>query len=62
MTYKDLTIHQKIGLKGHFMDDPAYVNYKALMLLWNFRVAIEYFLTDDINVIPLDYSYETCLM
>ncbi len=47
MTYADLTVHQKIGLKGAFTNDPTWSSYGAIMLLWNFKVAIEYFLKDD---------------
>jgi hypothetical protein len=46
--YIDLTIDQRISLKGEFETSPIYTNYKAIMLLWNFVVAVEYFLNDDI--------------
>ena len=50
--YYTLSVHQKIGLKEAFMNDESFRNYRLLMALWNFKVAIEYFLTDDLSVIP----------
>ena len=52
MKYEDLTIHQRIGLKGFIESDPNLVIYKAIWLLWNFKIAVEYFLNEDLNEIP----------
>lgn len=49
MKYTDLTIHQRISLKGFFQTDKNLVNYRAVMLLWNFKTAVEYFLNDELN-------------
>lgn len=61
MKYEQLTIHQKISLKGIFTSkkerrdigvrdsDEAFNGIHAIMILWNFKVAIEYYLTNDIN-------------
>ena len=57
MKYKDLTIDQRISLKGEFQTNPILVNYKAIMLFWNFIIAVDYFLSDDIT--PL---YQTLLI
>ena len=51
MRYIDLTLDQRIGLKGEFQVNPECECYKAVMLLWGFVVAIEYFLNDDISVL-----------
>ncbi len=51
MKYTDLTIDQRIGLKGEFATNPECVNYKAVMALWGFVIAIEYFLNDDISIL-----------
>lgn len=51
MTYKDLTIHQRISLKGFFHTDDKLTQYKALMLLFGFITAVNYFLTGDINIL-----------
>ncbi|MBN4061701.1 hypothetical protein JYU20_00705 [Bacteroidales bacterium AH-315-I05] len=51
MEYNELTVHQKIGLKGYFREDPDFVNYRVVWILWNFKIAIEYFLLDDINIL-----------
>jgi len=65
MKYEDLTLHQRISLKGLFTSEKErrdigltqtepFNCLKALMLLWNFKIAIEYFLNNDINAIPLN--------
>lgn len=51
MRYEDLTIDQKIGLKGEFQTNEKCVNYRAVWLLYGFITAINYFLTDDINIL-----------
>jgi hypothetical protein len=50
MTYKDLTIHQKIGLKGEIQNNPSLHQFKIAWLFFGFRKTIDYFLTNDINV------------
>lgn len=47
--YSDLSLDQKISLKGEFQTNPALVNYKAVMLLFGFISAVDYFLDDDID-------------
>jgi hypothetical protein len=54
MKYKDLTLDQRISLKGEFKTNPICENYKAIMLLWNFVKAVEYFLNDDISILKVD--------
>jgi len=53
MKYSDLTLDQKIGLKDEFQTNPVCTNYRAIMILWNFVIAIEYFLNDDISKLPI---------
>lgn len=53
INYIDLMIDQKISLKGEFETNPICTNYKAIMLLWNFVVAVEFFLNDDISILTL---------
>lgn len=59
MNYSDLTIHQKIGLKGFFYNDEKFFQYKLIMITFNFKVAIEYFLNGDINYLykQIDNSF-----
>ena len=54
MKYRDLTLDQKIGLKGEFQTNPDCVNYKVVMALWGFIPAIEFFLTDDFSILTKD--------
>lgn len=59
--YEDITLHQRISLKGLFtsekecrdigVKDKNMRNFHAVMILWNFKTAIEYFLNDDINIL-----------
>jgi len=49
--YTELSIHQKISLKGLFKTDPELSQYSAIMLLWNFKTAINFFLKNDINIL-----------
>ena len=51
MHYKDLTLHQKISLKGEFFINPILYQYKAIMVLWDFKTAINVFLTNDLNLL-----------
>lgn len=49
MKYTDLTLMQRIHLKGFIQNDPQLAAYKSIWLLWGYVKAIEYFLNDDIN-------------
>lgn len=51
MKYTDLTLHQRISLKGEFQTNPKCKNYYAIMVLWGFIKAIEYFLNDDLSIL-----------
>lgn len=62
MKYENLTLHQRISLKGLFTsekerrdiglkDQEPYNCFKAIMVLWNFKLAIEYFLNNDVSVL-----------
>ena len=51
MKYTDLTIDQRISLKGIFKTDKEWAAYGAIMLLWNFKIAIEYFLNNDMSIL-----------
>jgi hypothetical protein len=53
MTYKDLTLHQKISLKGYFETNPGLANYRAAMFFFGFVQAINFFLSEDINCLKL---------
>lgn len=53
--WQDLTIHQRISLKGFFQTEPALVNCKAIMKLWGWREAIDYFL--DPSKLPNPITY-----
>lgn len=44
MKYEDLTIHQRISLKGFFFTEPGLANCKMIMIFWGFREAVNYFL------------------
>lgn len=58
MKYTDLDVNQRISLKGYFETDPKLAQYKAIMILWNFVKAVEYFLNDDINELSPYEGYE----
>lgn len=61
MDYNDLTLHQKISLKGIFTskkerrdlglkdEEVSYSYLQAIWLLWDFKKAINYFLNGDID-------------
>jgi len=53
MEYIDLTLDQRISLKGEFKTNPKCINYKAVMVFWNFKIAVEYFLNDDITILNI---------
>lgn len=50
MSYEDLTLNQRISLKGVFVTDPMLGNYRALMIMWNFKIAINYFLDPNTEI------------
>lgn len=54
MTYKDLTLHQRISLKGLFFTESCLRPFIAVMRLWGFVKAIDYFLTDDITLLNIE--------
>jgi hypothetical protein len=47
MLYSELTLNQKISLKGYFKTEPSLSHYYAIMMLWNFVIAVNFFLSDD---------------
>ena len=49
MKYTDLTLSQRIGLKSEFVNNPACHSYLAIWRFFNFVLAVEYFLNDDIG-------------
>lgn len=49
MKYTDITLDQRISLKGVFQTDKRFVNYGMIMLSMGWRTAIEYFFNDDIS-------------
>lgn len=51
MKYEDLTLNQRIALKGFIETKPELQSYKLVWILWNFKMAVEYFLNDDINAL-----------
>lgn len=51
MNYEQLTINQKISLKGYFQTDRAMYRYGLVMMAFGFKKAIEYFLNDDLNAL-----------
>jgi len=50
-TYESLTLDQRIGLKGEFETNPKCNIYATIQTLWNFKIAVEYFLNDDISIL-----------
>jgi hypothetical protein len=49
MKYTDLTLNQRISLKGYFQTEEGLERYNAIMVLWGFVKAVEYFLNDDLS-------------
>lgn len=49
--YSDLTIHQRISLKGLFKSEPELENYHIIWICWGYTKAVEYFLNDDLNAL-----------
>ncbi len=56
MKYTDLTLDQRISLKGEFQVNPKCINYRMVMLLWGFIEAVEYFLNDDLSILTVGYE------
>jgi hypothetical protein len=51
MKYEQLTIMQKIGLKGAIQTWPSLAHIKLIWVFWNFKIAVEYLLNEDINAL-----------
>ena len=49
MKYKDLTLNQRISLKGYFQTEKGLERYNVVMVIWGFVTAVEYFLNDDLS-------------
>lgn len=66
-TYEDLTLNQKISLKGLFcsakerrdigIKDDNMNSYKLIMQLWDFKLAINYFLNPQTKLPIKTYKY-----
>jgi len=54
MHYNDLTLDQKISLKGLFQTDNNLHIYRAIVLFWGFVKAVEVFLNDDVSILEED--------
>jgi len=54
MKYTDLTIHQRISLKGLFQTNEELKNYLLVWIVWGFVKAVEYFLNDDLEELYID--------
>jgi len=57
MKYSELTLDQRISLKGEFEINPELGCYKAVMILWGFIEAVEFFLNDDLSVLRKKIFY-----
>ena len=49
MSYQDLTLHQRISLKGYFQTEDYLDHYRISMLFFGFVDTVNWFLTGDIN-------------
>jgi hypothetical protein len=49
MTYEQLTIHQRIGLKGFIQTKERLSALRLVWMLWGFKKTVEYFLNEDLN-------------
>ncbi len=49
MKYEQLTLMQRIGLKGEIKTNSALQSIKLIWIFWNFKKAVEFFLNEDIN-------------
>ena len=62
MKYIDLTIDQRISLKGEFHTNPACQQYHMVMILWGFVAAVEYFLNDNISALAAGPNAEKTVL
>jgi hypothetical protein len=46
LRWQDLTVHQRITLKGLFVTDEELSIYRAVWILWDYRKAIDLFFND----------------
>ncbi len=53
MKYADLTLDQRITLKGLFQTDKHLARFYAVMILWNFIIAIELFLNNNPSILKI---------
>lgn len=53
MRYEDLTLLQRIGLKGFIENEKELAPLKAIWILWGFKKAVEYFLNEDISALTI---------
>ena len=53
MEYKELTLDQRISLKGFFQTEQGLERYNAVMILWGFVAAVELFLNDDPSILRI---------
>ena len=49
--YTDLTLNQRISLKGEIAINPKLGEYRVISVMWGWIEAIEFFLTDDITIL-----------
>jgi len=49
--YTDLTLNQRISLKGEIATNPKLREYRVVRIMWGWVAAIEFFLTDDITIL-----------
>lgn len=47
--YSDLTLNQKIALKGYIRTEPCLHIYNTIWLLWGFKEAVNAFLSPSTN-------------
>lgn len=53
MKYTDLSLNERIALKGFISRDPDLAPYKLIWILWDFKTAVEYFLNEDLNALRI---------
>lgn len=54
--YENLTLNQKMNLKNEIEINPVLQRYKLLMKVFNFKLACNYFLTDDDSILYKAYK------
>ncbi len=52
MKYTDLTVNQRISLKGYFINMENMARYRMVWIIWGYVKAVEYFLNDDLDELP----------